>query len=140
MSVNSELASNVDCNRISKALDVPSTSRDEDYQAKDTRRVMTDRNKFNENKLLCQLHHLPSPINYRKFNKLIWNYVTTFDRNNLRAGSTFKSIGELASMKRKFSDIPLCRPGPLKREEYYDWYSVDTIVQEIYLNCINLKY
>lgn len=96
-------------------------------------RPKTDLEKYEKNKLLCQFHHFKQPINYRKFNKLQWNYVKTFDIKNLRPGYSFQSIEELASRKKKFAAIPFCRPGPLKRDEFYDWYLVDSIVQEVFL-------
>lgn len=94
-------------------------------------KILSDLEQYIENKRLCQLEGFQPPIHYKKFANLQFRFVRTVI-NDLQAGNKFKTLEELSMIPRKY-DKPFCRPGPLKREEWYDWYLVDSIVQEVYL-------
>lgn len=83
-----------------------------------------------ENIRLCEVFGFKPPIDPKLFKKMPWRYVGT--ATDLQPGHRFKTLEELASIPRKFSD-PFCHPGPEEVDEVSHWYLVDSIVQEVYL-------
>ncbi len=98
-----------------------------------------DLDRYNENMRICKEFGFKPPVHYKLFEKLKWNYVTTFNVNNLQTGQKFTTLGELSLIPRKYN-VAFCRPGPVRREEKYHWYLVDSIVQQVNVKTIRYPY
>lgn len=78
----------------------------------------------------CKLHHLKCPIHYKKFKKLAYPYVHTFNPKDLQPGYKFLTIEEVSAIDRRIN-LPFCRPGPEEANKLYEWFRADSIVQEV---------
>ncbi len=93
---------------------------------------MTDKQKYEYYKRLCQEHSFKPPIPLNTFKKIKFRYVSVVKPSELLTGFRFLSNEELLSIPRKINK-PFCHPGPERKCDLYHWYLADSIVQEVHL-------
>ncbi|XP_037049616.1 uncharacterized protein LOC119083909 [Bradysia coprophila] len=101
----------------------------DDEEAAHSNTELTEEEKFEINKRLCELHHFQPPIHPDTFASIKYRHVRSFDEKKLKSGK-FLSSDELAKIPRQ-SKKPFCRPGAEKKEDGDEWFLIDSIVQMV---------